>query len=58
MASITEVIGQGEHEIRVRYAPGYIVLRDASGGLVLLTYDELDYINKRAKEVMNVSETV
>lgn len=22
MASITEVIGQGEHEIRVRYAPG------------------------------------
>ena len=55
MASVTEVIGQGEHEIRVRYAPGYVVIRDASGGLLLLTYEELEYINKRAKEVFHAA---
>lgn len=58
MASITETIGQGEHEIKARFAQGYVVLRDASGGLVLLTYDELEYINKRAKEVFHAAETV
>ena len=55
---VSETIGKGEHEINVKYASNYIVIRDASGGLVLLTYDEVEYLNKRAKEVFHAAETV